>query len=41
MNNEIEALRRNDTWELTQLLKDRKAISSKWVYRIKCRLMGK
>ncbi|GJR46869.1 aminotransferase-like mobile domain-containing protein [Tanacetum coccineum] len=38
MNTEMEALLRNDIWEITDLPKDRKAISSKWVYRIKYKL---
>ncbi|GJV66205.1 ribonuclease H-like domain-containing protein [Tanacetum coccineum] len=35
INNEMDALYRNDTWELTELHKDRKAIGSKWVFKIK------
>ncbi|GJS04657.1 ribonuclease H-like domain-containing protein [Tanacetum coccineum] len=31
----MEALLKNDTWEITELPKDRKAIGNKWVYRIK------
>ncbi|GKA51760.1 retrovirus-related pol polyprotein from transposon TNT 1-94 [Tanacetum coccineum] len=35
MNDEIHALYENDTWELVELPFGRKAIGSKWVYRIK------
>ncbi|XP_071704621.1 uncharacterized protein [Rutidosis leptorrhynchoides] len=34
MNEEIEALLRNNTWIITDLPCDRKPIGSKWVYRI-------
>ncbi|GKD70748.1 ribonuclease H-like domain-containing protein [Tanacetum coccineum] len=34
MNNEMDALLRNDTLENTELPKDRKAIGSKWVFKI-------
>lgn len=40
MNNEMEALLKNDTWELTELPKDRKAFGSKWVYKIKYKSNG-
>nr|KYP74604.1 Retrovirus-related Pol polyprotein from transposon TNT 1-94 [Cajanus cajan] len=35
MKEEIEALHRNKTWELVELLEGRKAIGCKWVYKIK------
>ncbi|GKA97178.1 ribonuclease H-like domain-containing protein [Tanacetum coccineum] len=35
MNQEMNALLRNGTWEIIDLPKDRKAISSKWIYKIK------
>ncbi|GJY82599.1 ribonuclease H-like domain-containing protein [Tanacetum coccineum] len=35
MNDEMHALYENDTWELVELPFGRKAIGSKWVYRIK------
>nr|GEW34398.1 putative RNA-directed DNA polymerase, eukaryota, reverse transcriptase zinc-binding domain protein [Tanacetum cinerariifolium] len=35
MNKELEALERNNTWELTTLLAGHKPITSKWVYKIK------
>ncbi|GJU71897.1 ribonuclease H-like domain-containing protein, partial [Tanacetum coccineum] len=40
MNKEMEALLRNDTWELVDLPKDRKAISSKWLWKIKYKSNG-
>ncbi|GJU24701.1 ribonuclease H-like domain-containing protein [Tanacetum coccineum] len=35
MNTEMEALLRNDTWEITDFPKERNVIGNKWVYRIK------
>lgn len=35
MNAELEALERNQTWELTSLPRDKKPIGSRWVYKIK------
>ena len=35
MNEEIEALRRNKTWDLVKLSKCRKDIGNKWIYNIK------
>ncbi|XP_071687598.1 uncharacterized mitochondrial protein AtMg00810-like [Rutidosis leptorrhynchoides] len=40
MNDEMEALNRNNIWILTELPKDRKPIGSKWVYRIKYKSTG-
>ncbi|XP_071741113.1 uncharacterized protein [Rutidosis leptorrhynchoides] len=40
MNEEIEALLRNNTWIITDLPCDRKPIGSKWVYRIKYKPSG-
>lgn len=40
MNQEIAALEVNDTWEITDLPHDKKAISSKWVYKIKFKPEG-
>ncbi|GJW03860.1 ribonuclease H-like domain-containing protein [Tanacetum coccineum] len=40
MNKEMEALLRNDTWDLVDLPKDRKAISSKWLWKIKFKSSG-
>ena len=35
MNKELEALEANDTWSLTTLPPNKKALTSKWVYKIK------
>ena len=35
MQEEIEALHKNNTWDLVPLPQERKAISNKWVYKIK------
>ncbi|XP_074271411.1 putative mitochondrial protein AtMg00820 [Silene latifolia] len=35
MKSEIDALERNNTWTLEDLLPNKKAIGSKWVYKIK------
>ncbi|KAM0053391.1 putative RNA-directed DNA polymerase [Helianthus debilis subsp. tardiflorus] len=40
MNLEMEALLRNQTWELVKLPKGRKPIGCKWVYRIKFKANG-
>nr|GEU32541.1 ribonuclease H-like domain-containing protein [Tanacetum cinerariifolium] len=40
MNNEMDALYRNDTWEITDLPTGRKAIGGKWVYKIKYNSSG-
>ena len=32
---EIQALEANETWDIVDLLPDKKAISGKWVYRVK------
>ncbi|GJT85167.1 ribonuclease H-like domain-containing protein [Tanacetum coccineum] len=40
MNNEMEALYLNNTWTLTELPINRKAIGSKWVYKIKYKSDG-
>lgn len=39
MKHEIEALEANDTWELTSLPAGKKAIDSKWVYKLKLNRM--
>ncbi|GKE66911.1 ribonuclease H-like domain-containing protein, partial [Tanacetum coccineum] len=40
MNQEMDALLRNDTWKLVNLPEGRKAIGSKWIYKIKFRSSG-
>ncbi|KAJ0518828.1 putative RNA-directed DNA polymerase [Helianthus annuus] len=40
MNDEIEALNRNNTWSLVDLPADRKAIGCKWVFKIKYKSTG-
>ncbi|GJT37724.1 putative RNA-directed DNA polymerase [Tanacetum coccineum] len=40
MNNEMDALYRNDTWEIVELPFGRKAIGGKWVYKIKYKSSG-
>ncbi|GJX39143.1 ribonuclease H-like domain-containing protein [Tanacetum coccineum] len=40
MNNEIEALIRNNTWTLTDLPIGRKSIDNKWLYKIKYKASG-
>lgn len=35
MNKEIHALQQNQTWTLTDLPKGKKAIGSRWVYKVK------
>ncbi|GJZ58699.1 putative RNA-directed DNA polymerase [Tanacetum coccineum] len=40
MNQEMNALLRNGTWEIVDLPKDRKAIGSKWIYKIKYQSSG-
>ncbi|KAJ0621799.1 putative RNA-directed DNA polymerase [Helianthus annuus] len=40
MNNEMEALHRNNTWVIVDLPKGRKSIGCKWVYKIKYKASG-
>ncbi|KAK9063310.1 hypothetical protein SSX86_017180 [Deinandra increscens subsp. villosa] len=40
MNDEIEALHRNNTWTLVDLPRDRKPIGCKWIYKIKYKSSG-
>ncbi|KAL0423307.1 UNVERIFIED_CONTAM: Retrovirus-related Pol polyprotein from transposon RE1 [Sesamum radiatum] len=40
MAKELDALANNDTWELTNLPPDKKAIGSKWVFKLKINLDG-
>ena len=41
MRKEIRALEQNGTWTLEQLPKGKRAIDSKWVYKIKFKLNGR
>ncbi|GJW53150.1 ribonuclease H-like domain-containing protein [Tanacetum coccineum] len=40
INQEMDALLRNGTWEIVELPEGRKAIGSKWIYKIKFRSSG-
>ncbi|GJU58294.1 ribonuclease H-like domain-containing protein [Tanacetum coccineum] len=40
MNTEMEALHRNQTWEITNLPKGRKPIGCKWIFKIKYNFNG-
>ena len=40
MEKEIESLRKSDVWELVDLPKGRKAVGSKWVFKIKTDAKG-
>ncbi|GJZ98771.1 ribonuclease H-like domain-containing protein [Tanacetum coccineum] len=40
MNSEMDTLLRNDTWEIIDLPKHRKAIGSKWIFKIKYNSSG-
>ncbi|KAJ0900510.1 putative RNA-directed DNA polymerase [Helianthus annuus] len=40
MNEEIEALHRNDTWDLVELPSGRSLVGCKWVYKIKYKSTG-
>ena len=40
MDDEIEAIERNDTWELTNLPKGHKTIGVKWVFKTKIKENG-
>ncbi|GJS29322.1 ribonuclease H-like domain-containing protein [Tanacetum coccineum] len=40
MNQEMDAFLRNGTWEMVQLPEGRKAIGSKWIYKIKSNSSG-
>ena len=41
MEEEIEAIERNDTWELVSLPKGKHVIGVKWVYKTKSNIEGK
>ena len=38
MDEEIEAIEKNDTWDLVDLPKDKNLIGVKWVYKTKLKL---
>nr|GEU29697.1 ribonuclease H-like domain-containing protein [Tanacetum cinerariifolium] len=40
LDSEMDALIRNDTWEIVDLPKDRKAIGSKWIFMLKYKSSG-
>ena len=40
MKEEIDAIERNNTWELCKLPKGKKLVGSKWVYKTKCKSDG-
>ncbi|MCO5605633.1 hypothetical protein L7F22_059816 [Adiantum nelumboides] len=40
MDDEIDALVKNETWNLVRLPSGKKAIGSKWVYKVKCKSDG-
>lgn len=40
MNEELSALKENDTWSITALPPGKQAIASKWLYKIKCHSDG-
>lgn len=40
MNSEVASIYKNDTWNIVPLPPDRKAISTKWVYRVKTNADG-
>ena len=41
MDEEIDAIERNETWELTELPPKKQVIGVKWVYKTKCNAEGK
>ena len=40
INDEMEALYRNNTWDITDFPKDRKSIGCRWIYKIKYKSNG-
>ena len=40
MKEELNALKRNETWELVERPKDGNVIGSKWVYKLKTDMCG-
>ena len=41
MDEEIDAIERNETWELTKFPPKKQVIGVKWVYKTKCNVEGK
>lgn len=41
VDREIDAMKRNNTWELTSLLEGHKALEVKWAYKLSQRLIKK
>ena len=37
---EMNALEKNGTWEIVELLKDKTTVSCKWVFNVKCKADG-
>ena len=40
MEEEMHSIEKNDTWELDELPKGKKVVSSKWIYKIKFNVDG-
>ena len=40
MDEEMKALLQNDTWEVVDLTRDKKTVSCRWVYTLKCKSDG-
>ena len=40
MNEELNSIEKNNTWELVELPKNKKAIGVKWVYKVKVNPKG-
>ena len=40
MEEEMESLRKNDTWDIVAILEGRKTIRNKWVFKIKTNAAG-
>ena len=40
MDEEMDALVKNETWDLVRLPKGKKPIGCKWVYKVKCKADG-
>ena len=40
MEEELEALRKNNTWRLVELPKGQKVVGCKWIFKRKCKIPG-